>query len=170
MNSDKKLTDQELEILLHMHKSQFDEANFRRMREIKIFLWSGSLFVAIIGILVAVDNSKDVLWDSFGIIGKIVVSVTIAVFCIFSIIWQNRERKFENEHKRVIAKINKCLFVFEKGCFGLDQEDTLYPNEKRWKYWGDAKIKRIKRFFRGNFITATWVLALLAISMVWLAK
>lgn len=170
MPNTKKHTNQELEILFHLHRIQYEEANFRRMREIKIFSWSSSLFVAIIGILIAVDQTKTVLWGSFGLWGKLIVTTIILFFAVFSIIWQNRERRFENEQKRLISKINKLLFVFEDGCFGLENGETLYSNEKRWTNWGEAKLKTAKRYFRGNFITATWMLALLAIVTVWLAK
>lgn len=170
MSNAMKHTDQELEILLHLHKIQYEEANFRRARELKVFFWSSSIFLAITGILVVVDKTKSVLWESLGECGKLVATATILFLAIFSIIWQNRERRFENEQKRIIAKINKQLSVFEKGCFGLENEETLYPNEDRWINWGNAELQSIKRYFRGNLVTATWVLAVLAIVMVWLVK
>lgn len=170
MPTTKKHTTKELTILLHLHKIQYEEANFRRMREIKIFFWSSSLFVAIIGILIAIDQTKTLLWESLGVCGKVIVTTTIFFFAIFSIMWQNRERRFENEQKKIIAKINKQLFVFEKGYFGLKKNETLYPNESRWINWGNLELNSIKRYFRGNFVTATWVLASLAIVTVWLGK
>ena len=170
MSNAMKHTDREIDILLHLHKIQYDEANFRRARELKVFFWSSSIFLAITGILVVVDKSKTVLWESFGCGGKIVATATILFLTIFSIAWQNRERKFENEQKRIIAKINKQLSLFEEGCYGLDKEETLYPKEDRWINWGNAELQTMKRYFRGNLVTATWVLAALAIVMVWLVK
>ena len=64
--------------------------------------------------------------------------------------------------KRIIAKINKQLSLFEEGCYGLDKEETLYPKEDRWINWGNAELQTMKRYFRGNLVTATWVLAALA--------
>lgn len=163
-------TDHELEILLHLHQIQYAEANFRRARELKVFFWSSSIFLALAGILVVVDKTKNTLWDSFGCNGKIVATATILFIAIFSIAWQNRERKFENEQKRIIAKINKQLGVFNQGAYGLDEGETLYPKEDRWINWGAAELYTMRRYARGNLVTATWVLAVLAISMVWVVK
>ncbi len=168
--ANKEIPKQKLEILFHLHNIQIGELNFRRTREFKIFQWSSYAFVAIIGILIAIDKSKTLFWDNFGITGKIITTITIIVFVVFSITWQNRERRFGNEHQRIIAKINKLLFAFEEGNFGLENNDSLYPNNQRWKNWGNAKIVTKKRFFRGNYLTATWFLGLLASLMVWFAK
>lgn len=149
---------------------QYAEANFRRARELKVFFWSSSLFLAVTGILVVVDKTKSVVWDSFGCSGKIIVTATLLFIAIFSIAWQNRERRFENQQKRLIAKINKQLGLFDKGAFGLDEGETLYPNEDKWVNWGAADLHTISRYARGNLLTATWILAALAIAMVWLVK
>lgn len=163
-------SNREIDILLHLHQIQYAEANFRRSRELQVFFWSSSLFLAVAGILMAVDNTKTVVWESFGCGGKIVVTLTLLFMAIFSIAWQNRERRFENDQKKLIAKINKQLGVFNEGAFGLGEGETLYPNEDRWINWGAADLHKFSRYARGNLITATWILAALAILMVWLVK
>ncbi|HDL01845.1 MAG TPA: hypothetical protein ENH23_06405 [candidate division Zixibacteria bacterium] len=163
-------TEREPGILLHLHQIQYSEANFRRARELKVFFWTSSIFLALIGILLIVDSTKTVLWDSFGCSGKIVATATLLFLAIFSITWQNRERRFENEQKRMITKINKLFRVFEEGAYGLGEEETLYPKEDRWTNWGNAELHTMSRYFRSNLVTATWVLAVLAIAMLWLVK
>lgn len=163
-------SDREIDILLHLHQIQYAEANFRRARELKVFFWSSSLFLSVIGILLVVDNTKTVIWESFGYSGKIVATITLLLIGIFSIAWQNRERRFENVQKKLIAKINKQLGVFDKGAFGLDEEETLYPNEDKWINWGAANLYTVGRYARGNLVTATWILAVLSILMVWIVK
>ncbi len=162
--------ERELDILLHLHQIQYAEANFRRARELKVFFWSSSLFLAVTGILVVVDNTRTVAWESFGYSGKLIVTATLLFIAIFSIAWQNRERRFENEQKRLIAKINKQLGVFNEGVFGLDEGESLYPKENRWVNWGAADLHTMRRYARGNLVTATWILAALANAMVWIVK
>jgi hypothetical protein len=163
----KEISEQKFKILLHMHSVQFDELNFRRTREFRIFQWSSYVFIALIGILISIDKSKTLFWDNLGLYGKIISTITILVFIVFSIIWQNRERKFGHENQQIIAKINKLLFVFDEGNFGLNENETLFINNIRWKNWGNTKLNNKKRFFRGNFITATWLLGILTILMIW---
>lgn len=151
-------------ILFFTHTNQYQELMFIREREFKIFAWSNSIFIALIGLLAIVDKSKSAIWEPLGLEGKIIVSVVISLLAFFSISWQNRERKVSNLNAQVISKINKIFSVYEKGKFNMDNNTSLFPTE--WENWGKSSTNLFKRYFRANLITATWMLCVLCILMV----
>lgn len=160
-----KKNEKNLEIMFHFHKDQMQELMFRRDREFKIFTWSGTIFLSLMGLLLIVKQSEKILWLQFGIIGKTIATVTVLLLVFYSISWQNRERKLGNRNAKVVAKINKLLHCFDKNYFDIENDETLLPLE--WKKWGQADIFSFSRFFRANLITATWLLGSLAICTIW---
>jgi len=160
MKMDKNLNESKIEILIHLHKDQKEELMFRRGREFRIFAWSSAVFIALIG-LVIVKPSGDFLWEGHGIGGKIIASIPLFILFFYSIVWQNRERRLGNRNARVVAKIHKLLHCFDKNYFDSDNEQTLFPVE--WEKWGQSNLLSKERFLRGNLITGTWFLGILAI-------
>jgi hypothetical protein len=66
----------------------------------------------------------------------------------------------------VIAKIDKLLHYHEKGFFIKD--DALFPDS--WKGYGSAKVNFLARILTdANNTSATVILGVLAIAMIWLS-
>lgn len=120
---------EKLEVLEHTYKYQIQEVMFRRDREFKIFTWSSALFVALIGALLIVRNTETIVWQHLGLVGKIIVSITVGLMTIYSISWQNRERRLCCRNAIVITKISKLLHCFDRGYYGLEEETSLFPSE-----------------------------------------
>ncbi len=138
---------------------------FRREREFKIFTWSSTMFLALMGVLLVVKKPETILWLQFGLAGRIIASITICILIFYSISWQNRERRLGNRHAQVTASINKLLHCFDNEYFDLRNGQTLFPIE--WENWGQANISSMKRFLRANLVTATWLLGVLDIFAIW---
>lgn len=159
------MKNEDLDTLKYIHTFQMNELMFRREREFKIFAWSGTLFLGLIGLLLILKDEETIVWKLYGIGGRIIASISIIALGLYSISWQNRERRLGNRHAKIVAKINKLLHCFDTEYFGLEK-DTLFPLE--WSNWGEAKISSIKRYFRANLVTATWFLCLLSFTMIWI--
>lgn len=162
----KSLDRNELEVLLFLYKDQKDEIMFRREREFRIFTWSNTIFLALMGLLIVVKQSESILWIQFGISGKVAASATIIFLLFFSIYFQHRERLFGNKNEEIIARINRLLHCFDKGYFDSNTEETLFPKE--WINWGKRDVLSPRRFLRTNFITATWLLGLMDFIAIWI--
>jgi hypothetical protein len=156
---------EDVDILKFIHTFQMNELMFRREREFKIFFWSGTLFLGLISLLLILEENEDAVWKSYGTIGTIITSIAVIILGLFSISWQNRERYLGNQNIKVISKINKLLHCFDAEYFDLEKNAALFP--LKWSNWGETEVYSIKRYFRANLITATWLLCLLVLIMIW---
>lgn len=146
--------DNKIQILLSIRVEQYEELYFRRSREFAIFQWTATILLAICAILLGANGATplDFLRDCRL---KFLSVFIIGFIAIFSILWQNRERKFGAQNCRVIASINESLSLFREGAYF--ESKTVLP--AKWADWGKKDLHRIHRFFRVNYITATWVLS-----------
>ena len=161
---------EKINLLMHLHLVTRDELNSLRHRQTNIFNWSSYVFIFVIGGLAVVDQSRVPLWANGGLFGKIIASLTLFFMVIFSIQWQQRTRGYQEEVSETLNKIEKSLHCFDKGYFDAKSNNTLYPER-----WGKPKNyhKRVnfwKRVFRVNYISATVLLGVLAIAMIWLSS
>lgn len=160
--------DNKLDLLKHLHLVIRDELSDLRNRQIRIFTWSSYILLFVLGALLLIDPSKIPVWANHGIVGKAVASVTLFVVVVFSIIWQQRTRRFQEEVFETHSRIEYLLHCFEKGYFE-HLDDSLYP--ERWGAPKDFR-KRVsfwRRLFGANYVSATFLLGILAIVMVWLS-
>jgi hypothetical protein len=147
-------------ILLSLLDKQYQELSFRRQREFYIFLWTATLYLAIIS-LVLTSNvfAKASVW------GRVLACVISVFIGWFSISWQNRQKKFGNLNSRMMVRIQSLLGAYQPGLYDTN---TLYP--QKWQDWGNkASYFHWKRYFRGNYVTATWVLAAASILSYFIA-
>ncbi|NTV41220.1 MAG: hypothetical protein HGA61_03015 [Candidatus Moranbacteria bacterium] len=161
----------DLAILFHFHKDQKQELMFRRAREFKIFSWSSGIFVALMaGLLLVIEKKIETnTVFQFGMGEKFFLSSAILLMAVVSISWQNRERKFGNQNSRVLTDINKLLHCFDSAYFGLVDENDVPKTLllKKWEKWGGKEsLLSVKRYFRGNLVTITWVLGFFDIIIV----
>jgi hypothetical protein len=156
------------DLLKHLHLVIRDELSDLRSRQIRIFTWSSYILLFVLGGLLIIDPSKFPVWAHHGIFGKYIASATLLVVIIFSISWQQRTRKFQEEVFETHNRIEHLLHCFEKGYFET-LNDSLYP--ERWGAPKDFR-KRVsfwRRIFGVNYVSATVLLGILAIAMVWLS-
>lgn len=119
----------------------------------------------LIGALLIVDPSKSLIWSS-QIGSKSVASLAILLFTFFSIRWQQRARTWNAENGEVVQKIERLLHGFDEGCFDKNSNLVLFPS--RWnKPENSMPPKLAKRLFAANHVSATFILGVLAIAMIW---
>jgi hypothetical protein len=159
-------TSEKIEILRHIHLMQRDEIMYRRDREFKVFTWCSSILFALIGALLITKQSEAIVWESYGFLGKTIASMAVIALVIFSIKWQNTQKNFARKNARVIANINKLLYCFEDAIFSPQEGESILPKE--WADWGKSKPKSSTRLFQSNKITATALLGVFAVLMIWI--
>jgi hypothetical protein len=153
-----------IDILKHAEVMQRNELATRRDEETKVFTWSSTILLAIIGALLVANQSENIVWAPYGVFGKTMASIAIAALVFFSVIWQNRHHHYHVEGARVIVRIERLLHYFEKGFF--DANEALFP--EKWETWGKQKT-RFVQIFRADRSGATLLLGGLAIVVIWLA-
>lgn len=159
---------EKLNLLIHLHSQIKEEVNFLRDRQDKIFSWTSGILMALIGALLIVEPSKDPVWTS-QLESKLAVSMALFVFIAFSVIWQQRTRRWQGENGQVILKMEQIMHCYDKGYFDPIGGTVLFP--ARWDKPPEAEIpKFIKRVFAANYVSATILIGALAIAMVWLRR
>jgi hypothetical protein len=156
-----------IDLLKHMELIQRDELNQRRELEYKVFAWSSNILLALIGALLITKQSEGVVWLSYGIWGRVVASITIASLVVFSMQWQNKNRKWHQENGSVIQRIDCLLHYYDKGYFDPTGEVTIFPENWRTGYTS-TNLKIVERLRSVNYISATALLGLLALIMIWI--
>lgn len=158
--------DMKIDLLKHFHDKTRDEIDNLRGRQDKIFTWSSNIFLLVIGALLVVDRSKSIAWSTQGGLGKAIASLAIFVLIWFSIRWQQRLRNWQEESVEVQNKIEKLLHGFDKGFYGTESDVALFP--ERWaKAEYHKRLNFWRRIFRVNYVSATMILGILAVAMVW---
>jgi hypothetical protein len=162
-----QMSDQEkVELLKYFYDKARKEVDFLRERQDKIFTWSSNVLMILIGALLIVDPPKSPAWSSQPE-SKLVASVTVLLFTFFSIRWQQRTRTWHAENGQVVQKIERLLHGYDAGYFYDDQTTILFP--LRWNKSENATPPKFtKRIFAANFVSATFILGLLAIVMIWI--
>ena len=153
-----------VDILKHAEDMQRSELASRREEARKVFTWSSTILLAIIGALLVARQSESIVWAPYGIWGKTVASIATAALVFFSIAWQSRHHRYYTEGAKVIVRIERLLRYFEKGFF--NSNEALFPEE--WAEWGKQSSKFLHTF-KADRNGATWLLGVLAIAMIWLA-
>jgi len=172
MDKDNALTENKMDILKFVFQDQRKEMEYRREREYRIFAWSSSIFTALIGALLITRQTGSVIWQTYGIWGNLVASIAVILITVYSGLWQTRNSRFRGQNAQVISRINKLLHCFEKGYFDNSGE-ALFPDE--WTGYGKSKSKSsfskfLARVFAVNYTSATVVLGVLALIMLWLPQ
>ena len=163
------IAEDKTDLLKHMEIIQRSELNYRREREYKIFIWSSNILLALIGVLLVTKPSESVVWLPYGLWGKIITSVIVMLLVIFSVKWQNRNRKWHTENGHVIQKIDSLLHYYERGYFDPTGEEAIFP-ENWWTDYPTEDLRLVKRLRSVNYVSATAILGLLAIIMIWVPQ
>lgn len=164
-------TDLKLDILKFVYQDQRDEMKFRRERAYRIFTWSSTILSALIGVLLITKQTETVIWKTYGIWGNVVASITVVLIVFYSIFWQQRTSRYRSLNAQVISRISRIFHFFDDGFFD-SEEGAIFPDE--WKASGQ-QLKEVSMFrlivgrlFKANYISATFLLGILAIIMIWL--
>jgi hypothetical protein len=161
-----------IDILKFVFQDQRNEMQYRRDREYRIFTWSSSILSALIGALLITKQSGSIIWQPYGIFGNLVASAAVVLITIYSALWHFRNNKFRGQNAQVISRISKLLHCFEKNYFDKSGS-ALFPGE--WTDYGkDGKKssfqKLLRRIFAVNYTSATVLLGILALIMIWLPQ
>jgi len=159
--------DARLDVLKHLHSRAYDQISFHRQRQDKIFLWSSNVFLLVIGALLIVDQATSVAWSGQGFLGKTVASVAILVLLVFSMRWQQRNREWQEESVEVLDNIEHLFHCFDEAYFGTPDGVPLFP--KRWEKQpgSERRLNLAQRIVRVNYVSATFLLGILTIAMIW---
>jgi hypothetical protein len=112
-------------------------------------------------------QESGILLGTYGIIGRIIVSATV-LLVTFSISWQNRNNRYRGQNAQTIAHISNLLHSFEEGFYDPENNTALF--RKEWADYGQSHARFASRFFHANFVTATFLLDILAILMIWFTR
>ena len=154
-----------LDILKHIQEDQRGEMEYRREREYRIFTWSSNILLALIGALLITKQTETLVWKHYGGAGNVVASAAVVLIVVYSVTWQNRNNNFRGQNAQVISRISKILHCFDQGYY--DSESTsLYPNS--WANYGWTKVTLRSRLFAVNYVSATYLLVILAMIMIWI--
>ena len=152
-----------LDILKYVHQAQRNEIDYRREREYRIFTWSSSILLALIGALLITKQTENLVWKPYGGWGNIVASAAVVLIVAYSTVWQFRNSRFRGHNAQVVSRIDVLLHCFEEGYF--DPEGAaLFPDH--WRGFGQgAKLRA--RLFGANYVSAVLLLGVLALIMIW---
>jgi hypothetical protein len=152
-----------IDILKFIHQHQQGEKDYRREREHRIFTWSSGILLALIGALLIVKQSEMLVWKPYGIWGNAVASAVVVWVVVYSTAWQRRNNRFRSLNSDVISRIEVILHCHDKGYFADGAPllpDIWRPNEKK-------RFAFLRRLFGFNYASATWLLGILALVMIW---
>jgi hypothetical protein len=159
---------EKLDLLLHLHKHVKEEVDFLRKRQDQIFNWTSGILMGLIGALLIIEPSKHPVWGA-QLGSKLVVSAALLVFITFSVVWQQRTRRWHGENGQVILKMEQLMHCYDEGYFDPAGETVLFPS--RWNKPPEAEIPGFKkRLFAANYVSATILIGMLAIAMVWVRR
>ena len=154
------------DLLIFFYDKTREESAFLRERQYKIFTWTSSLLIGLIGLLLVTDSATNFSFNINNPAAKGIISLAIIGFVFFSVNWQQRNRKWISENGFVINQIQELLHCFDKGYFDSSNEMTLFPIA--WRFSATANRKNFfQRLFYANYISATIFLGLMTILMVW---
>jgi hypothetical protein len=161
-----------MDILKFVFQDQRSEMQYRREREYRIFSWSSSILSALIGALLITHQTGSIIWQPYGIWGNMVASAAVFLIAFYSVLWHFRNNKFRGQNAEIISRINKLLHCFEKNYFDKSDE-ALFPD--KWTDYGKDRKKSsfqkvLGRIFAANYTSATVLLGVLAIIMIWLPQ
>ncbi len=162
---DNEMSSEKMELLKFLYDHRIGEVNFLRERQDKIFAWSSNIFMALIGALLIIEPSKAPVW-AFTLQSKLVASLAVSILMFFSIRWQQRTHSWQSESGQVIQKMEQLLHCYDKGYFDHKKDLALFPMR-----WNNPEIEKppsfMKTIFSANYISATVILGILAVVMIW---
>jgi hypothetical protein len=172
MDNDQPEQVDKLDLLKFIFQDQRAEMQYRREREHRIFSWSSSILSALIGALLITKQSGTMIWQAYGVFGNLISTAAVILITAYSIRWHYRNNRFRGQNAQVLTRINKIMHCFEKGYFDKSAA-ALFPEE--WVHYGRERKKSAfekvaKRIFAVNYSSATLLLGILALIMIWLPK
>jgi len=162
-----------IDILKYVHQAQRGEMHYRREREYRIFTWSSSILLALIGALLITKQTESIIWKSYGTWGSVIASAAVSLIVVYSTAWHFRNNRFRGQNAQVISRIDRLLHCFDEDYFEPEGA-ALFPDA--WADYGQrgykgSALQRLRgRLFGANYISATVVLGVLALIMIWIPQ
>lgn len=154
-----------VDVLKFLYSAQRDELMYRRERGYKIFTWTSNIFLLLIGALLIAKPSESAIWASYGLLGKAITSITIFVIMAYSIRWQTENRLWHKQNTKILAGIDNILWFHDQQYYSTSGNPTVLPKERMG--WGSETINLRTLLFSVNYVSATTLIGILAILMIW---
>ena len=172
MGNEPLTTETRIDLLKFIFQDQRHEIAYRRERGYRIFTWSSSILSALIGALLITKQSGVVIWDAYGVWGNAVASFAVILITVYSMLWHSRNNTFRGQNAQVLSKISRLFHCFDQGYFD-DSDSALFPVE--WAKYGrsgdPSSFRRLlRKLFGVNYSSATALLGILALIMIWLPQ
>lgn len=154
-----------VDILKHLNQTYWNQFNYHREKEYKIFIWTNAIFIAGVASLFKEFCKDDTIINSININTKILISLLLLIWGSVSIWLQIRQRINGDKYSGVIVRISKHLKCYEKNYFTEGDDEPLLPYS--WQNWENEEKPKIKRLLRKNFIPVTFSIWLISIVIIW---
>lgn len=156
-----------IDVLKFIYLAQREELMYRRERGYKIFTWTSNILLLLIGVLLVTRQSESIIWTAYGMWGRAIASVAILVIVAYSIRWQTENRLWHKQNTKILAGIDGILRFHDENYYSTAGNTTILPKERMG--WGTETVNLKTQLFRVNYVSATALLGLLAILMIWLS-
>jgi hypothetical protein len=155
-----------IDILKFFRSAQHNELMYRRERAYKIFTWSSNILLALIGALLITKQSESPFFAVYGIWGKVIVSGAVLTIVAYTIYWQTENRRWHKQNSRIMARIDNIFRLYDENYYTSGDNSTILPKEL--KGWGSETVNLRTQLFSTNYASATALIGVLAILMIWL--
>lgn len=154
-----------LRFFYEMSKKEID---FLRDRQHKIFVWTSSILLASIGLLLISNNDQHLLFDFSLTNNKIIFSFIVSFYSSMSIIWIYRNRSWHRDHMIILTKIEKVLKAYKKGYYlGDEYLESLFP-EKWLTHNQNEQRSSFRKLISSDYNVALLILSVFTLTAIWI--
>jgi hypothetical protein len=154
------------EIFLHFNTVYWNQLNYHREKEYRIFVWTSGVLVAVLAGLLITKKGEIPAYLYYGVIGRVAASVGVIAW-MFSSLWlQKRERRYGNNYVAVLLGITDRLKGFEIGVFESDGGYSVLPVS--WKEWEKQRPQSVRMI--SSYMPITLLLTGGALLLIWLVQ
>jgi hypothetical protein len=135
------------------------ELQYHRKRRRQIFIWCSSILLAIFGAALAANPDQVSFSIKEGLPERILVSILVITFIVFSVSWQHYQRQREARHQQIISSAYRKMGLAGDGA-------TVYP--EHYGSWGEKHVSLWSLLVKPNRVFATVVIGLCTLAAVWI--
>ena len=136
-----------------------NEIQYHRDMMNKMFQWTTTTYVAIIGGIIAIGPEK---WNAWGDSSKYFLTFAIVIILVFFIRQTIQSTKSMNSNAQVIVKVGKAAKFFEESYYL--KGDRIY--KKKWEEWG--KDQRPAGKYHNENMVIIIIISFLILVFIWI--
>ena len=148
-----------LNSLISFNTVYWSQYNYHREKEYRIFVWTSTILIAAIAVLIIDKKGETPIFVLYGQAGQLGAYIGIGFWIVGSIVMQIHERIKGNKYARILIDIADSMGGFDK----QSNDETILPVD--WKEWKNVPDKIKFHMFFSNYIPATFVLGIAAIAL-----